>query len=110
MLTSLAGGSYWVSGQSTCPNAALGTGGSAAVISLPIRLREELGSEVQVHAAIGTAAHAVADAADEVRSLSTLIAKMAPQTAIAVGDLAPIAVDCSQLHFFDPETGTSLRR
>ena len=84
--------------------------GAASVISLPIRLREELGSEVHVHAAIGTAAHAGAEAADEVRSLSTLIAKMDPRTAIAVGDTAAIAVNCAQLHFFDPQTGLSIRR
>ena len=33
------------------------TGVSGSVIRLPVRLREELGSEVQVHGAIGTAAH-----------------------------------------------------
>jgi multiple sugar transport system ATP-binding protein len=95
-------------------DASLSSAGSAdgdgrSVISLPIRLREELGSEVQVHAAIGTSAHAGADAADEVRSLSTLIAKMDPRTSIAVGDTAEIAVNCSHLHFFDPESGLSIR-
>ena len=63
-----------------------------------------------MHAAIGTAAHAGASAADEVRSLSTLIAKMDPRTAIAVGETARIAVNCDQLHFFDPESGLSIRR
>jgi multiple sugar transport system ATP-binding protein len=91
-------------------DASLGASDGHSVIELPIRLREELGSEVQVHAAIGTAAHAGAEAADEVRSLSTLIAKMDPRTGIAVGDTAPIAVNCAQLHFFDPESGESIRR
>ncbi len=79
-----------------------------SIIELPVKLREELGSEVHVHGAIGTAAHA--DSADDVRSLATLVGRMDPRSTIAVGSTAPIAVDCTQLHFFDPKTGESLRR
>jgi multiple sugar transport system ATP-binding protein len=81
---------------------------AGSVISLPIKLREELGSEVHVHASIGAAAHI--GVVDDVRSLSTIVGRMDPRSAIAVGSTAAIAVDCAQLHFFDPETGESIRR
>ncbi len=80
------------------------------VIDLPIRLREELGSEVHIHGAIGEAAHVGSGPADDVRPLATLVARMDPRTKISVGELAPIAVDTAQLHFFDPGTGLSIRR
>jgi len=79
------------------------------VIDLPIRLREELGSEVYVHGAIGTAAHLSAAAADDVRSLATIVAKMDPRTQIAEGTTAAIAVEAAGLQFFDPATGASVR-
>ena len=86
-------------------------GGSAeTVIDLPIKLREELGSEVHVHGAIGEAAHIDAGSSDDVHSLATLVARMDPRTKIAVGDTAPIAVDADHLHFFDRDTGQSIRR
>ena len=79
------------------------------MIELPIKLREELGSEVFVHGAIGTAAHVSDDAADDVRSLATIVAKMDPRTQIAEGKTAAIAVDAARLQFFDPATGASIR-
>ena len=42
-----------------------------AIIQLPVKLREELGSEVQIHGAIGTAAHTSGGEAEDVRSLAT---------------------------------------
>ncbi len=82
----------------------------ASVIELPIRLREELGSEVHLHAAIGTAAHVSDGAGDDVRSLATIVARTDPRTQIAEGQTAAIAVDAAELQFFDPATGQSLRR
>jgi multiple sugar transport system ATP-binding protein len=84
-------------------------GASLAVIDVPVRLREELGSEVHVHGAIGAAAHVSEGAADEVHSLATLVARMDPRTAIAEGQTAAIGVDCDQLQFFDPASGESIR-
>jgi multiple sugar transport system ATP-binding protein len=86
-------------------------GGDASypVIELPIRLREELGSEVHVHCAIGAAAHVSDGVSDDVRSLATLVARMDPRTAIAEGETTAIAVDTSELQFFDPATGESIR-
>jgi len=89
-----------------------GTGANGAarpVVELPISLREELGAEVYVHAAIGTAAHVTSETADEVRSLATIVARMDPRTQIAEGQTASIAVDAMELQFFDPATGACLR-
>jgi len=86
-----------------------GPSDGVSVIDLPIRLREELGSEVHVHGAIGEAAHVGANGSDDVHSLATLVARMDPRTKIAVGDTAPVAVDASHLHFFDRQTGESIR-
>jgi multiple sugar transport system ATP-binding protein len=90
-------------------DAALAPAGiSGSAIRLPIRLREELGSEVQVHGAIGTAAHVSDDSADDVRSLATIVARMDPRTKIAEGESAEIAVDTAELQFFDPASGESI--
>jgi multiple sugar transport system ATP-binding protein len=93
------------------PDGAGGAGGAGArpVLELAIRLREELGSEVYLHAAIGTAAHASPDVADDVRSLATIVARTDPRTQIAEGQTAAIAVDAAELQFFDPATGACLR-
>jgi len=80
-----------------------------SVIELPIKLREELGSEVHLHAAIGLAAHVGTGEADDVRSLATLVAKVDPRTEVAVGQVATVAVNADYLHFFDPNTGESIR-
>ncbi|HUY47395.1 MAG TPA: hypothetical protein VMV92_16960 [Streptosporangiaceae bacterium] len=74
-----------------------------------MKLREELGSEVQVHGAIGTAAHLSGDEPEDVRSLATMVARMDPRTAIKEGDVASVLVDTGALHFFDPASGDSVR-
>jgi hypothetical protein len=74
---------------------------SGSVIKLPIKLRDELGSEVHAHGAIGSAAHIAAGDADDY-SLATIVARMDPRTTIAVGETAPVAVEVDQLHFCDP--------
>ena len=80
-----------------------------AVIQLPVKLREELGSEVQIHGAIGTAAHTSGGEAEDVRSLATMVARMDPRTAIKEGDVARVLVDTAALHFFDRTSGASIR-
>ncbi len=81
---------------------------AASVMQLPVRLREELGSEVHIHCGIGAIAHH-ADGAQDVTSLATLVARMDPQTALAEGQDARVHVDASGLHFFDPGTGEAIR-
>ena len=80
----------------------------AAVVELPVRLREELGAEVHIHCGIGSVAHH-ADAAQEVTSLATVIARMDPQTTLAEGQQARVHVQTTQLQFFDPDTGAAIR-
>ena len=82
---------------------------AASVIELPVRLREELGSDVQIHCGIGAVAHHGDSAADDVTSLATLVARMDPQTALAEGQNAKVHVETAKLHFFDPETGAAIR-
>jgi len=79
-----------------------------SVIELPVRLREELGSDVQIHCGIGAVAHHAEGAAADVTSLATMIARMDPQTALAEGQNARVHVETSRLHFFDPGTGTAI--
>jgi multiple sugar transport system ATP-binding protein len=90
-------------------DAALAHDGTRSVIDLPIRLREELGSEVHLHAAIGSAAHVSSQEQDDVRSLATIVARTDPRTKIAEGETARIAVDAAELQFFDPASGQSIR-
>jgi multiple sugar transport system ATP-binding protein len=82
---------------------------AASVIELPVRLREELGSDVQIHCGIGAVAHHGEAAAQDVTSLATLVARMDPQTALAEGENARVHVETTKLHFFDPETGAAIR-
>jgi len=90
-----------------------------SVLDVQVELREELGSEVDVHCRVGVEPlHPVAaeepedpDAAeDEVQPLSAaIVARMDPRTTLAESQTAKVHVDLSALHFFDPETGESLR-
>ena len=81
---------------------------SASVIELPVRLREELGSDVQIHCGIGAVAHHADGAAQDVTSLATLVARMDPQTTLAEGQDARVYVETTKLHFFDPATGAAI--
>ncbi len=80
----------------------------ASVLELPVRLREELGSDVQIHCAIGSATHQSQTATPDVASLATLVARMDPATALAEGQDARVHVNTARLHFFDPGTGTAI--
>jgi multiple sugar transport system ATP-binding protein len=95
----------------------------ASIINLAVELREELGSEVNVHCATeaggtapvvplgpvadGDAAGAEDDGAPVRRPM--LVARLDPRTAIREGQTAALHVDLAALHFFDPATGESLR-
>ena len=82
---------------------------ATSVLELPVRLREELGSDVQIHCGIGAAAYHGEAAPQDVTSLATLVARMDPQTTLAEGQIAKVAVDTTRLHFFDPTTGQAIR-
>jgi multiple sugar transport system ATP-binding protein len=82
---------------------------AAAVIELPVRLREELGSDVQIHCGIGAVAHHSEAVPQDVRSLATMVARMDPQTALTEGQNARVHVQTGKLHFFDSSTGLAIR-
>jgi multiple sugar transport system ATP-binding protein len=81
---------------------------TTSVLELPVRLREELGSDVQIHCGIGAAAYHGEAAPQDVTSLATLVARMDPQTTLAEGQTAKVAIDTTRLHFFDPATGHAI--
>jgi multiple sugar transport system ATP-binding protein len=67
-----------------------------SIIDVQVELREELGSEVDLHCKIGVE--------------PTVVARIDPRTALAEGQTAKVHVDLAALHFFDPESGESLRQ
>jgi multiple sugar transport system ATP-binding protein len=79
-----------------------------SVLELPVRLREELGSDVQIHCGIGAVAYHSEAAAPDVTSLATLVARMDPQTTLAEGQQARVYVETTKLHFFDPGAGLAI--
>jgi multiple sugar transport system ATP-binding protein len=91
-----------------------------SVIEVSVELREELGAEVNAHCTVGVPPLQVAavvigdsepDAAEieEVPQIPAIIARLDPRTAIREGERARIHVDLDSLHFFDPDSGDSLR-
>ncbi|MCK3778711.1 sn-glycerol-3-phosphate ABC transporter ATP-binding protein UgpC [Ensifer sesbaniae] len=83
---------------------------SSAEISAPVALVEALGSESLVHLNIDAASvnagdpDAVADIGDE----RAAVARFSPKSTVRAGDIARIAVDAEELHFFEPDTRTSI--
>jgi multiple sugar transport system ATP-binding protein len=119
-----------------------------SVIEVTVELREELGSEVDLHCAVGVAPLHPAGLGDDETDAdgaaggmggadgaagagqagttdppgpaapagpvgpalaATIVARMDPRTTLQVSEQARVQVDLAALHFFDPETGTSLR-
>ncbi|ANK94790.1 MULTISPECIES: ABC transporter ATP-binding protein [Rhizobium] len=83
---------------------------SSAEISAPVTLVEALGSESMVHLNIDAPwvdagdPDAIADIGDE----KAAVARFSPKSTVRAGDIARIAVDAEELHFFDPGTRTSI--
>ncbi|MDX6336978.1 MAG: multiple sugar transport system ATP-binding protein [Streptosporangiaceae bacterium] len=91
-----------------------------SVLEVSVELREELGAEVNAHCTVGVpplqvAAVAIGDSEpdaaeiEEVPQIPAIIARLDPRTAIREGERARLHVDLDSLHFFDPESGDSLR-
>jgi multiple sugar transport system ATP-binding protein len=91
-----------------------------SVLEVSVELREELGAEVNAHCTVGVpplqvAAVAIGDSEpdaaeiEEVPQIPAIIARLDPRTAIREGERARVHVDLDSLHFFDPDTGDSLR-
>jgi multiple sugar transport system ATP-binding protein len=79
----------------------------AALLAVSIALREELGSEVDVHCTMGVAPMVVRleGDAEVAPAMPTFVARMDRRTAVAEGSEATLYVDLGALHFFDPQTG-----
>ncbi len=83
---------------------------SSAEISAPVTLVEALGSESMVHLNIDASwvdagdPDAVADISDE----KAAVARFSPKSTVRAGDIARIAVDAEELHFFEPDTRASI--
>jgi multiple sugar transport system ATP-binding protein len=93
-----------------------------AVLEVSVKLREELGSEVDVHCEMGVPT-VVVGAEGEAESsadpeetegapplLPTFVARMDHRTAVREGANAKVHVDLEALHFFDPATGERIAR
>jgi multiple sugar transport system ATP-binding protein len=100
-----------------------------SVIEVSVELREELGSEVDLHCGVGVAplhpsaageedpaaaAELPADVPQPAGTPSavaaTIVARMNPRTGLREGERARVHVDLTALHFFDPADGTSLQQ
>ncbi|MCA1371441.1 sn-glycerol-3-phosphate ABC transporter ATP-binding protein UgpC [Bradyrhizobium sp. BRP14] len=84
---------------------------SSAEISAPVTLVEALGSESMVHLNID-ASWVDAGDPDAVADIGTekaAVARFSPKSTIRAGDIARVAVDAEELHFFEPDTRTSIR-
>ena len=91
-----------------------------SVLDVSVELREELGAEVNAHCTVGVpplqvAAVAIGDSEpdpaeiEEVPQIPAIIARLDPRTGVREGERARLHVDLDSLHFFDPDTGDSIR-
>jgi multiple sugar transport system ATP-binding protein len=91
-----------------------------SVLDVSVELREELGAEVNAHCTVGVpplqvAAVAIGDSEpdpaeiEEVPQIPAIIARLDPRTQVREGERARLHVDLDSLHFFDPDTGDSIR-
>ncbi len=79
----------------------------AATLAVSVALREELGSEVDVHCSMGVAPMVVGIEGEPEMApvMPTFVARMDPRTTVAEGSDARVHVDVGALHFFDLQTG-----
>jgi multiple sugar transport system ATP-binding protein len=91
-----------------------------SVLDVSVELREELGAEVNAYCTVGVpplqvAAVAIGDSEpdaaeiEEVPQIPAIIARLDPRTGVREGERARLHVNLDSLHFFDPDTGDSLR-
>ena len=89
-------------------------GPSTNSITTRVERREALGAEILVHVsmvdAAGHDAIVVTDSGAVVARPTTLVAKMGPRSGVSVGDRLEIRLNPSHFHFFDADSGLSLRQ
>ena len=83
-------------------------------LSTKVERREALGAEILVHLAlvdaVGNDAFVVNDSGAVVSRPTTLVAKMGPRSGVSVGDQLQVRLNPDHFHFFDTDSGLSLRR
>ncbi len=99
-------------------DAALARDGEAPKLRGKVVLREALGSEIMVHFTVDArpaltddVRELVADAGGDMPSVThetTLVARFNPRSRVREGEEADVAVDTTELHFFDPESGLGI--
>ncbi|PKA45477.1 ABC transporter ATP-binding protein [Rhizobium sullae] len=83
---------------------------SSAEISAPVTLVEALGSESMVHLNIDATRVDAGDpdAVVDIGNEKAAVARFSPKSTVRAGDIARIAVDAEELHFFEPDIRTSI--
>jgi multiple sugar transport system ATP-binding protein len=81
------------------------SGDSAGALMTRVERREALGAEILVHLSLVDAKENTALVARP----TTLVAKMGPRAGVAVGDQLNVRFNVEHLHFFDADSGLSLR-
>ncbi len=87
--------------------------GSGPTLRTRVERREALGAEILVHLALVEAGAPSSVAYDEdvaITRPSVLVARMAPQARVGVGDVLNVRLNEERLHFFDALSGVSLAR
>ncbi len=79
---------------------------SPNTIKTRVERSEALGSEVLVHLSHLEVSNAVTP---DISRRATMVAKMGPRVKVAVGDVLSVQLTPEHAHFFDAETGRSLR-
>jgi multiple sugar transport system ATP-binding protein len=89
-------------------------GPSADALTTRVERREALGAEILVHLSLvdddGDNAVVVNDAGAVVARPTRLVAKMGPRSNVAVGDHLAVRLNPDHFHFFDADSGRSLRQ
>jgi ABC-type sugar transport system ATPase subunit len=83
-------------------------------LSTKVERREALGAEILVHLSLvdagGDNTFVVNDSGAVVARPTTLVAKMGPRSGVSVGDRLEVRLNPDHYHFFDADSGLSLRR
>jgi multiple sugar transport system ATP-binding protein len=89
-------------------------GSSDDALTTRVERREALGAEILVHLSMvdaeGDNAFVVNDSGAVVARPMRLIAKMGPRSGVAVGDHLKVRLNVEHFHFFDADSGDTLRR
>ncbi len=91
----------------------VGGDASGPTLRTCVERREALGAEILVHLSVADAGQARSVAYDEdvaVARPTMLVARMAPQARVEVGDVLTVRLNEERLHFFDGARGETLRR